>query len=1224
MRTLIAFIALLASFAHGAERKLDLRPAQQPGRVKFAAPLEQGVVRHTSLSGGVTAIEPLAVGDVIDFVLFDDVEISIILKEELESPLGGSSFIAAVEGCDNLMSAVVVQSKEGLQVNMQDLVNGYVYTVASSETETLVRELDPNAGEINACEPLVPGQSETTEGEVDIVEPSRALKLATVDQSSVVVDILVAYDQNAASWAKTNGGGLDNFAQTAVAKMNVALANNGLDSSFRFRLVGTTEISVSKTDVHDALYAIRDNVSGWDTIKTKRDEVGADIVTTLIDTGSAYGTTGVGWSLSSGTVASFAGSAYNVCSIRAVAQCHTMTHEVGHNMGAGHATAVNPDEISPGPQYKSYSAGYYFTANSKKYHTIMAYSFDGYGNSYNEAPLFSSPDSKWESVAAGDATHDNARTIKETYAEVVKWRAQKVALSYDVFFSPETETLFTDSVTVTLTPGKAGLAIRYTTDGSTPTLSSKLYSNPITLKATTTIKAATVNGGVLGPVYEAHYLKSDFGTALNAPELTWTTDSNYPWVTQTDNAYDGFAAQSCPDFVAGAGCYKTSWLKTTIKGPTEMGFRYQKISSHCTFRVYSDDKEIWNDSTNEYGIGSSREWKNTLLTIPSGTHVIKFAYEQSGWYYGGFNGVVLDTVVFDKWSHSPTISPTTTSDQATAMTFKGEMIVTLVPPSGRTGKIFYTLDGSEPTSASAIEYTSPFKITKSVYVQAVLVEPGKESSETAKGYFLERHPVKPGEWTTDVEGAKAAAAKDGKLIAVLCANQAGCGWTQKFTPIAESPEFLAWAEANGIYLITSDTYGHVDREAAYNYFWELWGSGSVGYPSIAFAKPDAPDVCVATGTARNYSGSSIAGVPYDDTVASLVKGFTAAMGISSVLDAPTISPEGGIVNSFPITVTLTNPNGSGTIYYTLDGSNPTKTNGTKYTGPFRLNSSGVTVKAAVWGTEDVSSPFTVRTYSTLAEILGTQGIVWTNDSSNPWTFDSSSRELHSCYKSGSTYTSTLTAVVSGKGKFSFKLRCSSNSSSNRSILKRDGKQLISFAYSGNGTSKTYDCVYELTASDTTTFEWTYQVSKSSYNYSGNGCYISEISWISDTATTTTTPVAVPHTWIAAQFPKASTSSYEALMNEDSDADGFTNWEEYLCGTDPNSAGNGDEDGVPRCTIEFVNGKPKVSHNIEIPSAAKSSGWRTILKGSSDLTTWTEVSAGNEDDYNFFKVTVEMK
>ena len=181
----------------------------------------------------------------------------------------------------------------------------------------------------------------------------------------------------------------------------------------------------------------RNGTGNWAPIKEMRNTVGADIVTTLIDTGSASGTTGLGYSLKSTQFSSFSESAYNVCAIRAVANGHTMTHEVGHNIGAGHATAVNTSTITPGPQLYNYSAGHYFTGtDGVAYHTIMAYNSDGYGNMYESAPFFSSPEYEFMGVPTGDTSHNNTRTLRETFLAASRWRTQVIPMSYDVYFSP--------------------------------------------------------------------------------------------------------------------------------------------------------------------------------------------------------------------------------------------------------------------------------------------------------------------------------------------------------------------------------------------------------------------------------------------------------------------------------------------------------------------------------------------------------------------------------------------------------------------------------------------------------------------------------------------------------------------------------------------------------------------------------------------------------------------
>ena len=61
------------------------------------------------------------------------------------------------------------------------------------------------------------------------------------------------------------------------------------------------------------------------------------------------------------------------------------------------------------------------------------------------------------------------------------------------------ETQFTDTTQVSIS-GPAGAEIRYTTDGSTPTAESTLYSEPFTLSDTATVKAIAIMGGVSSQV----------------------------------------------------------------------------------------------------------------------------------------------------------------------------------------------------------------------------------------------------------------------------------------------------------------------------------------------------------------------------------------------------------------------------------------------------------------------------------------------------------------------------------------------------------------------------------------------------------------------------------------------------------------------------------------------------------------------------------------------------
>ena len=819
-------------------------------------------------------------------MFFDDAQVDVVLRERTESPLGGKAFLAG--GKDGLLTAVVIQTEDGL--SMDSFGDGRSFAAMSSPDSVYIAEYE--AGDDDTpCETVVPDLS------------SSPLKSpAAADQPEATVDVLVAFDVDAAAWACSFGGGTTNFATVAVQKMNVALANSGLGTEFRFRLVGTVEVPASaatsfqgtQADLFNGTLDAAQSGSGvWVAVKNARDLTGADLVTTLIDTGSAYGITGLGFALKTTKFASFSENPFNVCSIRAVATGHTMTHECGHNIGAGHATAVNTAQISPGPQLYDYSAGHFFTGtNGVPYHSIMAYNWDGFGNHYTEAPLFSSPNCPWRGTASGDATHDNVRTIRQTWAAASQWRASKVPASYDVFFSPKGGTDFENSLEVTLTPGKTGLDIRYTLDDTDPTLSSPLYSGPITITNVTTIRAAAVTDGVLGPIYRAYYGPDPIAIALDCPGLRWTNEPGNPWVVQTDRVHMGDSAMRSPMLSPDmSGSFR---LQTVVTGPTNMTFRYQKH-----FATGSKLQILSAPTSNETSVtqlfidnrdGTASQWRLAEFAVPEGEHYVTFTYVQGSSYYEDqfegyvFNGVWLDAVRFGTLSRTPTVLPASTDIDATATTFSGPLEISIVPPEGIDGTLWYTTDGSAPDGEDGRPYEGPFTISESTLVRAVFVEPDRDPSVEARALYLERHLVAPGEWSPDPGSAISAAAADPSarlvvlMLYALTSPDTDC---DAFTPLAYDPAFLGWCADNGIYLVVADPFAYLESTNAENWFWALhdtWmgaHTGTAQVPGFYFVHPNATNTPLAQGVAMVDPNTpyTIGSVPYDGTMEALIAGF---------------------------------------------------------------------------------------------------------------------------------------------------------------------------------------------------------------------------------------------------------------------------------------------------------------------------------------------------------------
>ena len=75
-------------------------------------------------------------------------------------------------------------------------------------------------------------------------------------------------------------------------------------------------------------------------------------------------------------------------------------------------------------------------------------------------------------------------------------------------------TPFAETTSVSI-QAEQGAEIRYTTDGSTPTAESTLYSAPITLSDTATVKAIAIMGGQSSEVASKTFTKSDDDTGEN-------------------------------------------------------------------------------------------------------------------------------------------------------------------------------------------------------------------------------------------------------------------------------------------------------------------------------------------------------------------------------------------------------------------------------------------------------------------------------------------------------------------------------------------------------------------------------------------------------------------------------------------------------------------------------------------------------------------------------------
>ena len=108
-------------------------------------------------------------------------------------------------------------------------------------------------------------------------------------------------------------------------------------------------------------------------------------------------------------------------------------------------------------------------------------------------------------------------------------------------FSPK-PTSYTSTQLVTISDSTAGAAIYYTTNGTTPTTSSNLYTGPITVSSTVTIKAIAAAPG---------YSHSAVATAL------YSIAAIAPLFSPKAGTYTAAQSVSMTDAAAGASIYYT-------------------------------------------------------------------------------------------------------------------------------------------------------------------------------------------------------------------------------------------------------------------------------------------------------------------------------------------------------------------------------------------------------------------------------------------------------------------------------------------------------------------------------------------------------------------------------------------------------------------------------------------------------------------------------------------
>lgn len=497
-------------------------------------------------------------------------------------------------------------------------------------------------------------------------------------------------------------------------------------------------------------------------------------------------------------------------------------------------------------------------------------------------------------------------------------------------FAPVAGT-YADSVVFSIACATEDVEIRYTTDGTEPTVTSTLYTAPITLTATTTVKAKA--------------FKTDWSASETATAVYTVV---YDPVLTVDATTLNFTSTTLAQTFTVSGAHLNNAITLTC--------------DNTHFMV-----------------------NPTTISAPNSNTLVTVTFDGTEPATGNIT-VVSDTLSAQVALTATAQLPAPVLDPANGV---DTLITVTMSCTVADAVIRYTLDGTEPTAQSAV-YSAPVILnTPGTYtVKAIAVKSGWENSVVTTGIYTVNEPPTPQPLDTVIyaigfEASEGFAATDVyNNTDIAYSGPAGQQWGTFYgTPSTTSPitgsqsMHMRWytsAVSNVGYTFTNFDLHNVTHvtflaknsnglNVRVSHSIDGGITYSIGEVFSVGSTAQAFDYVVDENGSNDFvrlkfsielpeTNPSSTSRLYLDSVA--VYGMP---GLApSMVSIPTITPNSGFFYD-PQTVSITCETEDAVIRYTTDGSEPTETS-TTYTEPFQVSAT-TTIKAKAWKT-DLAPSFT--------------------------------------------------------------------------------------------------------------------------------------------------------------------------------------------------------------------------------------------------------------------------
>ena len=516
-------------------------------------------------------------------------------------------------------------------------------------------------------------------------------------QETSEIDVMIVYTPAAAQWALTNGGGIQNVMNQAMALAQLSFDNSEVD--INVNLVHTYQANYTETgDSSDDLGNITDG--SIPNVHNLRNQYGADLVA-FFTLANDYG--GIAWYLDNSDGSTDYG--FSITRVQQASWTTTHAHEMAHNMGSDHSRNQTRSAAADGLLFE-YSTGWRWSGDDGKvYLSVMTYNNPEDEDPGTDVEYFSNPTINYQGVPTGSYTGpyapaDNARSLNEIRGVISNYRPssgivieEPVILLCEALDNCEME-FTTGGVTnwfgqsevynsgesaarsgiithdqsswvetTIIGPGELTFGWKVSSEETYDFLNLFVNSSKIsgisgevdwtrvsqTLAAGENIvrwsydKDESINNGSdRGWLDEVVFVSNTVPVillceALDNCEMEFTTGGVTNWFGQSEVYNSGESA-------ARSGIIthdQSSWVETTIIGPGELTFGW-KVSSEETY----DFLNLFVNSSKISGISGEVDWTRVSQTLAAGENIVRWSYDKDESINNGSDRGWLDEVVF--------------------------------------------------------------------------------------------------------------------------------------------------------------------------------------------------------------------------------------------------------------------------------------------------------------------------------------------------------------------------------------------------------------------------------------------------------------------------------------------------------------------------------------------------------------------------------------------------